>query len=599
MERESGKPTSVWKAAIASNPLKATAFSLLLTGLLTQFPLVRNLDLLSYDLMFLIRGPQAPDEQVALLLIDEASLEFVGKPWPWPPEVFDTLIARLESLGVRLIVIDVLFDRPPQRLASPKVVAAGKFLFEERRAFRLVRFVAPEGASAVGFTNVPLDPDGFIRRFQAVRFHGRHPYFHLALVALARLLGKTPEVRGYTLSIGEHTIPLDHNYGGRIWFTGGADAFLSVSCAQVLDPEGFRLLQVFGTLKDRVVFLGSSLDEHHDFYYTPFFRMGRGKRRMVPGVQIEAEIFQTLRTGRVIRDAPLGISLLVWLILVGAGIAFSRLGGWGIGLYVLMGLPLLSLSYLVFLRKLLWISPLWPWLGGLFSLLWSVEEGFLRERREREKLRRLFGRYVSREVLSEILQNPEGVLLHGERRKVTVMVCDLRGFSRRAEQMPPEAVVDWLNGFLSHAVEVIRKHRGTVDKFEGDAVLAYFGAPVPDPQAPRRAFEAALELLEASSDYPVTVGLATGEVVVGNIGHPDRLEYTAIGDAVNLAHRLEQETESLGVDLLMDEETFQAIADGSPVAPDRFVSFPALTVHGRQTPVRVYGYRKEGGHGLH
>lgn len=590
MAEGSRKLTSRWRAAIPSKAfLRAALFSALLTGLLSRIPLVQNLDLLSYDLMFLIRGQEEVGEPIALALIDEETQEAVGRPWPWSPALFDSLIGNLEALGARLIVVDVLFDRPPRRISSPRVVTAGKFLFEERKGFALSRFVAPEGAAATGFTNVPLDPDGFTRRFQALRFHGNRPYFHLSVVALARLLEEVPRPDGQMLRIGSRAFRLDQNYGGRIWFAGGADAYLSVSCAQILDPEGFELLQAFGTLKGRVVFLGSSLDEHHDFYYTPFFRLPGGKRRMVPGVQLEAEIFRTLWTERLLRDAPWPFPVLLFLLYVSLGIGLSRMGGWGVALHFLGGVPLLTLSYLLFLRKLLWLPPLWPWLGGLLSLLWSVEEGFLRERRERERLKRLFGRYVSREVLSEILQNPEEIPLRGEKRKVTVMVSDLVGFTQKTEQMPPETVVTWLNSFLRHAVEVIQKHRGTVDKFEGDAVLAYFGAPLPDPQAPRHAVEAALELLEAGETYPMTIGIATGEVVVGNIGHPDRLEYTIIGDAVNLAHRLEKETRRLGVRLLVDEETYRALG---PLQA-RFRPLPPLPIYGRQTPVRVYSYREE------
>jgi class 3 adenylate cyclase len=213
--------------------------------------------------------------------------------------------------------------------------------------------------------------------------------------------------------------------------------------------------------------------------------------------------------------------------------------------------------------------------------------------REKEAIKRAFSRYVTREVVDEILKNPERLALKEERRDVTVLFCDVRGFTSLAERSTPEAIVELVNSFYTLTIDAVFKHSGTVDKFLGDGAMAVFGAPIPDADHPERAVRAALALRDGIADLsrrraeagkePVAVGIgiSTGEVVAGTVGTADRMEYTVLGDSVNLASRLES---GAGPgQILITRHTFELT---SGVVDARTLG--VLRVKGKEQQVEVY-----------
>lgn len=213
--------------------------------------------------------------------------------------------------------------------------------------------------------------------------------------------------------------------------------------------------------------------------------------------------------------------------------------------------------------------------------------------RERDRLKETFGKYVTRQVADRILEGH--VDLGGETLPVTVLFSDIRSFTTISERMEPKALLDFLNVYFSGMVESVMKHDGVVDKFIGDAIMAVFGAPVPRPEDPLNAVKAALEMRERLAlvnagfrarglpELRTGIGLHTGQVVAGNMGHVERMEYTVIGDTVNLASRLESLTKELGADVLLSESTYSAVEAEVDAEPLR-----ELQVKGRAQPVRVY-----------
>jgi class 3 adenylate cyclase len=213
--------------------------------------------------------------------------------------------------------------------------------------------------------------------------------------------------------------------------------------------------------------------------------------------------------------------------------------------------------------------------------------------REKEAIKRAFSRYVTREVVDEILKNPERLALKEERRDVTVLFCDVRGFTSLAERSAPEAIVELVNSFYTLMIDAVFRHNGTVDKFLGDGAMAVFGAPIPDADHPERAVRAALALRAGIAELsqrrgedgrePVAVGIgiSTGEVVAGTVGTADRMEYTVLGDTVNLASRLESSA-SPG-QILISRHTYELTAG---VVEARALG--ALRVKGKQQQVEVY-----------
>ena len=224
----------------------------------------------------------------------------------------------------------------------------------------------------------------------------------------------------------------------------------------------------------------------------------------------------------------------------------------------------------------------------------------VRSLREKEMIKRAFTRYVAREVVEEVLKDPEHLMLSGERREATVLFCDIRGFTTLSERLTPEQVVSLLNEFYTTAIETTFKHDGTLDKFLGDAVMCVFGAPIAHPDHAARAVKTAIDMRTALTElskrrsmrgldpFEVGIGVALGEVVAGTVGTEERMEYTVIGDSVNVAARLQSHAKAGCI--LLSRRTYEAVHDLVEA-----VSRGPLKVKGKEEEVEVYevvGFRR-------
>ncbi|MDP7422858.1 MAG: adenylate/guanylate cyclase domain-containing protein, partial [bacterium] len=213
--------------------------------------------------------------------------------------------------------------------------------------------------------------------------------------------------------------------------------------------------------------------------------------------------------------------------------------------------------------------------------------------RERDRIKDTFQRYVTRQVADEILSGREQVHLSGEKREVTILFSDIRGFTSMSETLRPEQVVSLLNEYLSLMIDVIFKYEGTLDKFIGDGIMALFGAPIVHDNDPERAVRTALEMQRKMSELNnrrtsrreqaiyIGIGINTGEVVAGNIGSSKRMEYTVIGDHVNVAARIESQT--TGGQVLISENTYHKIRDKFSIR-----ELPPTRVKGKEIPIKMY-----------
>jgi adenylate cyclase len=216
----------------------------------------------------------------------------------------------------------------------------------------------------------------------------------------------------------------------------------------------------------------------------------------------------------------------------------------------------------------------------------------LRLYQERHVLRDTFSRYVSPELCEEILKNPGLLSLGGRRQQVTVLFADIRNFTSMSEAMAPEAVVEVLNLYFSEMVDLVFKYQGTLDKFVGDALMAVFGVPLPIPQAATQAVKCALAMqrhlkqMQAAGLTPIQgmrIGINTGDAIVGNIGSTKRMDFTVVGDVVNVAARLQELAKELEADTLISETTFQELEGQFPATPE-----PATVLRGRKEPTPIY-----------
>jgi adenylate cyclase len=543
------------------------------------------------DFCYRVRPSSLPPSDIVIVGIDEHSFQDLKKAWPWPRSYHAKIIRNLKAAGARLIVFDVLFAEPStaeddQAFADAMREAGNVILattIESSESAQVVRqiLVQPytlfrQAARGMGLTLVTPDSDGIVRRF------------HCRLGEEETL----PEVAVHTylpsLKIPPHLCSLIH-------FTGPPGHLYTISYSRLLeglDPSGAERLRGKIVLIGRIV--GAAPTPIADAFYTPFFA---GTGQLMSGVEIHAQVIQTLlkrNWGRELSLLPrLGLSMLVLLLFGWLLLRVSPFAAMG----VLVGfiLVIFGTSVYLFLHLNLWYPPILlcgglgvVYAGHIFAHYWI-------ESREKRWLRQAFGQYVSESLVESIIAHPERLQLGGEEVEATVLFSDLVGFTSMAENTAPKELIRLLNEYFSTMTEIILAHQGTVDKFIGDAIMAFWGAPLPIADHATRACEAALEMLAAmrllqqsweSQGFPsisLRIGLHTGPVVAGNVGSKKHFNYTVMGDTVNLAARLERVNKIYGTEIMMSDATYRRLGDN-------FLGreLDLVQVHGRAQPVMVY-----------
>jgi adenylate cyclase len=555
----------------------------------------QRLEWATYDrLIRVVTSRRAPAPGVILVAIDEPSATEFGRPWPWPREWHARLVTQLKRGGARAVVLDIVFEGPGADPAGDtalveavrgagNVVIASDLVETGDRAYDLAQWVEPwpelaAAAAAVAAARVTPDPDGVVRR-GALSTAGR-----LGLGPAGARLAGLP-------------LPADHERLRLIGYNGPPRLGIrTVSYYQALQAD--RLLPP-GLFHDQVVFVGRALSiapadtDVPDHYPTPI-----GLR--TPGVEIHASLFDTLARGREIRDPAadprvLGAALL--LLALAAGIALRPVSpAIGLGAVVAAGLVLLVAAWWALARAApVRLPVLGPGLAVIATYATTSAYRYAAGARERRTIRRAFQHYVSPAVVELLLRDPSRLKLGGEDCVVTVLFTDLEGFTSFSEHLAPDQVRAHLSEHFTEMVDVLLAERATLDKFIGDSVMAYFGAPLPDAAHATQACRAALEMqtrmaaLNARwsvSGVPrvcMRVGLNTGRVVAGNMGTATVFNYTVIGDTVNLASRLEGVNKAYGTGIIVGERTRAEAGDGLV-----FRELDAIRVQGRAQPVAIH-----------
>ena len=457
-------------------------------------------------------------------------------------------------------------------------------------------------ASALGaghFTQQP-DRDGVVRRVpMMVRYDDKY-YGSLSLEMVRRALGvdtvttrfEKPlfEARGYPglewLLIGKAGVPVDKNVKTLVPFRGGMGSFPYVPATDVLNGKADP-----NVLKDKIVLVGTSAPGLLDLRATPM-------EEAYPGVEVHANLIAGILSGNMLElpaytvGAEVLMLLAVGIGMILAGVLLSPLNT---TLFTFIGI----LVYIAF-NHLVWayghtVLPLAS--GIMMSLamfLLNMSYGYFVETRGKRQITGLFGQYVPPELVDEMAKAPTQYSLAAESRELTVLFSDVRGFTTISEGLSPSDLADLMNQFLTPMTEVIHRSRGTIDKYMGDAIMAFWGAPLNDTEHARHALEAGLEMIAKLDDinsqfrakgWPeisIGVGLNTGLMNVGNMGSSFRMAYTVIGDAVNLGSRLEGLTKKYGVRLIVSETTKDAVPEYI------FRELDRVRVKGKAKPVAIY-----------
>ncbi len=444
-----------------------------------------------------------------------------------------------------------------------------------------------------GYFNMFPDSDGSVRRMPMVIACGSALFPPLALEAARHFLSHTQPIievdsRGIKdIRMGEKFIPTDPQGHLLINYCGPPKTFPHYSVAEIL-----RNNFAPGAFKDKVILVGATAVGIYDMRNTPV-------SPVFPGVEIHATVIDNILEGRFLKKpgwARIYDLLAIILLASGAGFMLACTGPLKGGISA-AGLAFfhLGLSYFVFVSHGIWLNVLYPLLALSMVYTLVTAHKYFSEQRERSRIKGAFSQYVPSQVVSQMLKHPDKLKLGGEKRDLTVLFSDIRGFTSLSEATSPEIMVSLLNEYLTVMTGIVFKHQGTLDKYMGDAIMAFYGAPISQEDHPERACQTALEMLDALAQLnekwvmqgkpalDVGIGINTGYMMVGNMGSRQRFDYTVVGDAVNLGARLEGANKSYGTNILIGEATYIRIKD-------RFTCLEVdlVRVKGKNLPIRIY-----------
>jgi adenylate cyclase len=418
-------------------------------------------------------------------------------------------------------------------------------------------------------------------------------------LGIAGLLAGAPQTSlrfdGNNLQFADHVIPLDSNAQTILRYRGPSQTHKTVNAAAIIESEMQLLSGVKPTLspeafRGKYIFFGPSAPGLEDLKPTPSGGVG-------PGVEMHATLLDNVLSDDLIRDTAPGINLLWSLALalltgvlsINARRAWQSLllFGGGVTIPYAIGVLAYEMGF--------WLPVVAPTIAVLTALLVGLASGYALEGRQRQFIKSAFDQYLSPQVIDKLIANPHSLQLGGELRELTLFFSDLKGFSTISEQLGPTKLTRLLNDYLSEMCDIILDEGGTIDKYEGDAIIAFWNAPLDVPDHAERAVRAALrcnrrlaELRpkfkeEVGHELYARIGLNTGQVVVGNMGSRQRFDYTFLGDAGNLAARLEGANKAFASWIMISGETMRRAGDGFS-----YRKLARITVVGRKQAIDVY-----------
>ena len=541
------------------------------------------------------------DTRIIILGIDDESLAELGQ-WPWPRNYHAEVIAKLIEGGAAAIGLDIMLPEPARypeedqalvevALTTDRLVVPVFGLFERftgagQMDARMVSFPIPELAEAATLAHINTfpEPDGIVRR-ALTNYDYEGSNFRSFSYMLYRKYCEYEGIEPLELS----EIPLDRWNRYYVDFTGEPGTFEHLPYLWVLNgdipPEYFE---------GKIVMIGPYAAGIEDYYFTPL-----DYQTPMYGVEVHANILQTFLDEKFKQEVPFGVNVLILLVLGAFSYyIFHKLSP----IITAFVLAVISVVYLFAARQIFLqgkiIALIYPLVLIALIYLVLLAYRYIEEMLERRRVTDVFGRYVAPQVVDQILNTgEEGLKLGGSRREISVLFVDIRGFTPMSEKAEPEEVVEILNLYLNLTAQSIFKFDGTLDKFIGDATMAIFNAPL---DVPDHAFKAA-QAAEAMRDGSVPlekelerrfgrtvhfgIGVNTGYAVVGNIGAEVRMDYTAIGDTVNTAARLESNAKP--GQILLSQATYERIKDRVEVTP-----LGTIKVKGKEEGIEIFQLEK-------
>lgn len=586
-----------------------------------------KMELKTYDIRFVLRGHMpTTQDSIVIVGIDDATFAALRTRWPIPRLLFAKAILNLIKAEAKLIVLDVEFAEPDSvnarqdsdlaRVVSlaGNVVLAGKISKKRIGSGKTELSVSfpmsllLDAGARWGLINIDDDPDGTIRRYPAYMNHAGETYFPLSMQAFLTMKGLGENQVQIAKEKDQVLIGGKRLSEGNSWlinYRGPTRSFATYSFASVIDDQTFRLQSgdrnafekhlESGTFKNKVVFIGATSELLQDNKITPFFKY-KGRESRLPGVELHANALSTLLRGDYIGRQSLAVLTIMLFLLSGLTVyTIKRLGPLR-GSLASLGIATAYILWTIFafINNLTWVEVVSPLTGISLAVIGAIVHEALTGRRELRQIKKTWQNYIPKHVVDSMVESGEMPNLGGERRELTVLFSNIRGFSRFSERHSSQEVVGRLNQYRTAMVDVIFKHSGTLGKFVGDEIMTIFGAPQAYPDHAEKACLASLRMLERASsirkawaddldEFAMGVGINTGNVILGNIGSSQVFDYSVIGDDVNLGAQLEAANHVYGTSIILSEFTYKSVRRKARVR-----ELDRIEVEGKNKPVRIF-----------
>lgn len=449
-----------------------------------------------------------------------------------------------------------------------------------------------DAANSAGFVSFIPESDGVIRWVPTVMQSGEYLFPPLSLQALheAKRLPIGVIIAPFGVDgvrLGEEVIPTSETGDFLVNYYGPAHTFSHLSATDVLSGKIGK-----AELENKIVFLGATAAGTYDLHVSPY-------GPLYPGVEVHANVVENvLQQDFLIR--PEWLTVLNIAMILGSGLLLGIIAhffkAYGMALFLAGSiLSYLVVDYYLFTVQGLWINTVYPVFTQIFVYSGITLYKYAFEEGEKRFIKSAFGQFLSPVVVDQLVDNPSLLKLGGEERVLTAFFSDVAGFSTISEKLSPKELVELLNDYLTEMTDIILKYEGTVDKFEGDAIIAFFGAPVPYEDHARRACLVAIEMqqrleemravwkAEGKHELFMRIGMNTGEMVIGNMGSKTRMDYTMMGDSVNLAARLEGVNKQYKTETMISEFTYAMVKEQIETR-----ELDRIRVVGKSEPIKIY-----------
>ncbi len=555
----------------------------------------------TYDLRFRdMRGAIPVDPSIGIIAIDDKSIAELGR-YPWTRSQYARLLAKLKAAQAKAVMFDAFFPEREDMVNDQAFAAATKkagnvvlaVLYEYDKEGNVIRVTRslPEierAAAGVGHINFFPEDDGVNRRSRVLIESDGKQTPSLGMMAAMWALGvKEYAVNPHDITVGDRHIPVDDDNVMWINFTGPPGGYPRYSFTDVVNGR-----IPAEQLKGKVLFIGATALGVYDMRVTPF-------HGNTPGVEVHAMVADDIISNRFIRQGEMEAWLdMAFIVLMGAlaYVLTTRLRLYG----AIPATSMLLIGYFWFANAMFeaghWINIVYPTMSAILALLVGGSFRYMVLERSAREMRSMFSSYLSPKLVSRLESDPDAAKIGGDNKEVTVLFTDIKGFTTFSESHPPQEVVSRLNEYLGAMVQVIEQHDGTIDKFIGDGIMAYWGAPLSQADHAKLALDCiasmAIRMHELRSKwdsegleaFSIRGGLQSGEVVAGNVGFAGKkMEYTVIGDTVNQAARLEGTAKYYGITYLVGENTYKLTATNC-----RYRELDRIRVVGKHLPVTIY-----------